>query len=180
MADPSLMPLLNSRGYKPVELSSVTYRELESGVPEPETRLDTAVRTRIIDESEAELWAQTSASGWSSEMDGLAEFMLGFCRVSARCSGAYPFLGELDRKPIATGMLFIYDDVCVLAGASTIPEGRNRGAQNALLSARTGFALDEGCRLAIMGAAPGSQSQANAQKNGFHIAYTRTKWHLSL
>jgi hypothetical protein len=29
-----------------------------------------------------------------------------------------------------------------------------------------------------MGALPGSQSQRNAQKNGFNIAYTRTKWQL--
>jgi hypothetical protein len=28
-------------------------------------------------------------------------------------------------------------------------------------------------------ALPGSQSQKNAQKNGFDIAYTRTKWQLS-
>ena len=33
--------------------------------------------------------------------------------------------------------------------------------------------------LAMMCALPGSQSQKNAQKNGFDIAYTRTKWHLA-
>jgi hypothetical protein len=77
-------------------------------------------------------------------------------------------------------MLFVYDDACVLAGASTIPEGRNQGAQNALLAARLEFAAGRGCKFAIMGAAPGSQSQKNAQRNGFDIAYTRTKWHLSV
>jgi hypothetical protein len=30
----------------------------------------------------------------------------------------------------------------------------------------------------MMGALPGSQSQKNAEKNGFRIAYTRTKWQL--
>jgi hypothetical protein len=63
-----------------------------------------------------------------------------------------------------------------LAGA--IPESRNLGAQNALLDARLRYAAASGCTLAIMGAAPGSQSQRNAEKNGFRIAYTRTKWQL--
>jgi predicted acetyltransferase len=73
-------------------------------------------------------------------------------------------------------MLFIHDEVAMLAGASTIPEGRNNGAQNALLDSRLRFAAEKGCTLAAMATLPGSQSQKNAQKNGFQIAYTRTKW----
>lgn len=185
MADPSLMELLNSRGYKPIELTSVMYRELElvpplGGEPSEERRLTTGLTTRIIDESEADLWAATSAAGWSTEMEGLADFMLGFGRISARCNGSYPYLAELDGKAISTGMLFIYEDVCILAGASTVLEARKQGAQNALLADRLEFATNRGCKLAIMAAAPGSQSQKNAQKNGFNIAYTRTKWHLSV
>ncbi|MEO6334836.1 MAG: hypothetical protein ABIO91_07610 [Pyrinomonadaceae bacterium] len=194
MADPSLMHLLSSRGYQPIELTSVMYRELgESTIPTlagqvstssgrkaEESRLKAGLTTRVIDEHEADLWAATSAAGWSAEMEGLAEFMLGFCRVSARCKGAYPFLGELGGKAIATGMLFTYEDVCILAGASTVPEARNQGAQNSLLADRLAFAAERGCRLAIMGAQPGSQSQLNAQKNGFNIAYTRTKWRLTV
>jgi hypothetical protein len=175
LADPSLMPLLNSRGYQPVELTSVMYRELNDqfGVPS-----SGGLKTRVIDDDEADLWAATSAAGWATEMEGLAEFMLGFGKISARCQGTFPFLAELDGKAIATGMLSIYDGVCILAGASTIPEGRNQGAQNRLLADRLRFAAESGCTLAMMGALPGSQSQINAQKNGFNIAYTRTKWQL--
>jgi hypothetical protein len=32
--------------------------------------------------------------------------------------------------------------------------------------------------IAMMAAAPGSASQRNAERHGFRIAYTRTKWHL--
>ncbi len=180
MTDPALMELLNARGYKPIEVTSVMFRELELGGPDPGGRkLTPGLKTRIIEEDEAELWAATSAAGWATEMEGLADFMLGFGRISARCQGAHPFLAELDGQAVSTGMLFIYDDVCMLAGASTTPEGRNKGAQNALLAARLAFAAERGCSFAIMGAAPGSQSQKNAQKNGFSIAYTRTKWHLA-
>ena len=60
----------------------------------------------------------------------------------------------------------------------TVPSGRRRGAQAALLHARLAFAAEQGCDLAMMGAAPGSASQRNAERQGFRIAYTRVKWHL--
>ena len=104
--------------------------------------------------------------------------MFGFGRITAQCGGSHPYLAEMDGKPISTGMMFVHEDVAILAGASTIPEGRNNGAQNALLFVRLKMALELGCTLAVMGALPGSQSQKNAQKNGFNIAYTRTKWQL--
>lgn len=177
MADPSLMPLLNERGYRPIELTSVMYRELfpTSVMVRPR---HPELETRVITMDEADLWANTSAEGWATEHEGLADFMFNFGRISAQCTGAYPYIAEFAGRPISTGMLFIYDDVCMLAGASTIPEGRKNGAQNALLEDRLAFASGQNCKLAIMGAAPGSQSQRNAQKNGFQIAYTRTKWQL--
>ncbi len=109
-------------------------------------------------------------------MEGLADFMFQLGQISAQCAGAFPFLAELDGEPISTGMLFVYDDAAFLAGASTVPEGRKKGAQNALLAARLRFAAEQGCTIAMMSAAPGSTSQRNAEKNEFRIAYTRTKW----
>lgn len=104
--------------------------------------------------------------------------MYEFGQVGARCAGAKPFVPEIDNQPIAAGALFIYDDAALLAGASTVPDGRRQNAQSALLEARLRYAVENGCTIAIMGAAPGSQSQRNGEKNGFRIAYTRTKWQL--
>jgi hypothetical protein len=106
--------------------------------------------------------------------------MLAFGKIAARNKGGHPFIAELDGRPIAAGGFQIYDDICILAGASTVPEARRLGAQNALLSARLQYGIDRGCSLAIMCALPGSQSQKNAQRNGFNIAYTRTKWQLTV
>lgn len=176
MADASIINLLNERGYQPIELTSVMF------IPIGEAKLDLAVnpkiKTRIIKPGEEKLWARTSANGWATEMEGLAEFMFEFGQVGAKCAGGFPFLAEIENEPIATGTLFIFDDVALLAGASTVPEGRRQGAQSALLDARLKFAAEQGCTLATMGASPGSQSQRNAEKNGFRIAYTRTKWKL--
>ncbi len=176
MTDPSLMTLLGERGYRPVELTSVMYRELSSDVAKRERRGD--LQTRVITPDEVELWARTSADAWRTEHEALGEFMFNFGSVSAQCSGAFPYIAELDGRAVATGMLFVYGDICMLAGASTLPADRSQGAQTALLEDRLQFAASRGCKLAIMGAAPGSQSQRNAQKNQFQIAYTRTKWQL--
>jgi hypothetical protein len=51
--------------------------------------------------------------------------------------------------------------------------------QTALLKTRLGFAAEMGCNVAVMGALPGSDSQRNAERQGFRIAYTRTKWKLA-
>jgi hypothetical protein len=66
--------------------------------------------------------------------------------------------------------------VALLAGASTIPEGRKQGAQLALLGSRLQYATEHGCNTAMMCALPGSSSQRNAERQGFRIAYTRVKW----
>lgn len=173
LADQSILGLLSARGYRPVELTAVMFRPVGD-----EAQRHPSIRTRIIDESDADLWAETAAAGWATEFEGLAEFMLAFGKIAARTSYGYPFLAELDGRPVAAGGLNIFDDICLLAGASTIPEARNRGAQGALLAARLAFAASRNCTLAMMCAAPGSQSQKNAQRNGFSIAYTRTKWQL--
>jgi hypothetical protein len=56
---------------------------------------------------------------------------------------------------------------------------RRRGLQAALLEERMRYAFEHGCDLAMMVAEAGSESQRNAERKGFRIAYTRTKWRLS-
>lgn len=163
---------LASRGYKPIELSSVLFRDLAR---EPAAGTGSVIRVRAVDRGEAESYAQIAARGWF-ETPEVVPMLLGFARSSVdvgRC-----FIAELDGEAIATGALFIHNDVALLAGASTVPEGRRRGAQSALLDARLRAAAASGCTIAMMAAAPGSASQRNAERNGFRIAYTRTKWQL--
>lgn len=177
LAGLDLVALLNERNYQPIELTSVMFQSLESenslNLP-----INPNIKTRIIEKGEEELWARTSADGWASEAQELGDFMFNFGQISANCKGGFPFLAELDGKPISAGMLFVFNDVALLGGASTIPEGRKKGGQSALLAARLKFAQSQGCKIAMMCALPGSQSQRNAEKNGFRIAYTRTKWQL--
>jgi len=66
--------------------------------------------------------------------------------------------------------------VALFGGAATVPELRRRGLQAALLAERMRYARDHGCDLAMMVAEAASNSQRNAERKGFRIAYTRTKW----
>jgi GNAT superfamily N-acetyltransferase len=175
LADPSVFPLLNERGYRPIEFTNVLYQPLEpaklSGLS-----TDSPIVTRIIEPDEVDLFARTSTEGWLAEMPEYAEQMFDFSRIGANGASSIPFIAELGDEPAATGTLYISDDVAQLTGASTIPARRQQGAQTALLEARLKYASENGCTVAVMGASPGSQSQRNAEKRGFRIAYTRIKW----
>ncbi len=176
LADPALLTLLPDRGYRPVEFTSVMFRPVgrDARLGSQPARGITVRRTAP---DEAAGWARTSAAGWSEHPE-LSDFLLEFGRISAASDGAHPYLAELNGQWIATGMLIVAGDVALLAGASTVPAARRQGAQLALLEARLRAAGEQGCAIALMGAAPGSASQRNAERHGFRIAYTRIKWRL--
>ena len=184
LADPALPALLASRGYRPCEFTSVLYRPIEGAdLKACTTSTDVvqvfgpAVTVRLAEAGDLELFARTSAAGWSHA--GIEEFILAMARVSAASEGVSLFLAELAGTPIATAVLSVVGGIAHLAGASTIPAARNRGAQSALLDHRLRYAAAHDCDIALMGALPGSGSQRNAERNGFRIAYTRSKWQKS-
>jgi GNAT superfamily N-acetyltransferase len=173
LADPSAFTLLSERGYKPIEFSNVLYRPIS-----PDLRLDAnrngQIHIRVVEKSEGELWARTGFEGWR-EFEEVADYVREMGLVTVR-SKARAFLAELQGDPIATGALMVNGDVALLGGASTIPKARRQGAQLALLEERLRYAASHGCTIAMMVAQPGSGSQRNAERHGFRIAYTRTKW----
>ena len=71
------------------------------------------------------------------------------------------------------GGLRITEGVAQLIGAATAPAHRRQGVQTALLSTRLADAAAAGCDIAVVTTAPGSKSQQNVQRQGFHLLYTR-------
>ena len=173
LAGLSMFKLLNERGYGLVELSNVLYRPISVDL-----RLDAPrnedIKVRVVEQNEVDLWAQTSSEGWS-EFTEIEDFLRELNQVVLHSKGL-KFLAELGGQPICTGALRIADDVALLAGASTVPAARRQGAQLAMLEERLRYAATQGCTIAMMAAEPGSGSQRNAERHGFRIAYTRTKW----
>jgi GNAT superfamily N-acetyltransferase len=169
------LDLLCARQYRPIEVSSVMYRSVEKTVAEG--RGDITVRVTCPEE--AQLWAGISVKGWTDEHPELRESFQQFAAISAAREQCPCFLAELGGQPGAAGSLSIHNRVALFAGAATIPDIRRRGLQAALLQERMRYAFDHGCDLAMMVAEAGSESQRNAERKGFRIAYTRTKWCLS-
>lgn len=171
-----LFELFRERGYQPVEVSNVLYRPISVDL-RLEAPRNELIKVRVTGSDEVKLWTDTSFAGWS-EFPEYADFFRDLAQVVGRAKGP-SFVAELEGKPIATGALTIHNDVALLAGASTVPEARRQGAQLALLEDRLRYAANVGCNVAMMVAMPGSGSQRNAERHGFRVAYTRTKWQLS-
>jgi hypothetical protein len=174
LAGIATMDLLCSRGYRPIELSSVLHRPVEL----PGAREGGGISVRVALKQEAAVWADLSARGWADGNPELLGFLEQFGALAFARQESVNFVAELDGRPGATGMLCLHDGVALFAGASTIPEMRRRGLQAALLEARMRYAHEHGYLLAMMVTEAGSQSQRNAERKGFRIAYTRTKWRL--
>ena len=131
---------------------------------------------RVEGGDEMALWAQISARGWAHEHPEMAEFLEQFGKIAFARGHSVNFIAELDGQAGAAGALCLHDGVALFAGASTVPEMRRRGLQAALLEARMHYAYEQGYSLAMMVTEAGSQSQRNAERKDFRIAYTRTKW----
>lgn len=176
LAGLELVALLNERGYRPMEFTSVMYRAI-SREGDPAVPRNENIRVRAIAEDEGELWAQVTAKGWS-HLPELSEYLLELAPISTQREDSVSFLAELEGQPIASAAMSLSGGVALLAGACTIPAARKLGAQLALLNYRLRYAAEHGCDLAMMCAQPGSASQRNAERHGFRIAYTRIKWQL--
>jgi len=58
-------------------------------------------------------------------------------------------------------------------GAATLSAHRRRGVQTALLARRLEVAAEAGCDVAVVVTQPGSKSQENVQRQGFHLLCAR-------
>jgi GNAT superfamily N-acetyltransferase len=168
------LEMLCNRNYRPVEVSNVLCRSVER----PATEEQRDVSARLIGPLEAQLWSDISARGWSHEHPEIGDFLRDLGVLSAAREDSRCFLAEHDGRPGAAGVLCLHDGVALFGGSATVPELRRRGLQAALLHKRMGYAFDHGCDLAMIVVEPGGDSQRNAERKGFGIAYTRTKWRL--
>ena len=175
MAGVAAHDLLCARGYRPIEISNVLYRLVEA----PAVRPESPIRVRVIGPEEAGLWNAISTQGWAQDHPEFKDFLREAYAISAARDQAFCLLAEIDGQAGAAGALCIDEGIALFAGAATVPEMRRRGLQSALLEERMRCAFEQGCDLAAMVAAAGSGSQRNAERNGFRVAYTRTKWRLS-
>ena len=168
------LDLLCARGYRPIEISSVLYQPVQQPVATPPPE----ITVRVIGPEEMQLWNEVSLRGWTHEHPELLQFMSAMMGFASARTNSVSFLADVEGMPGAAGTLVLYEGVALFGGATTVPEFRRRGLQTALLDERMRYASRAGCDLAMMVAEAGSESQRNAERKGFRIAYTRMKWKL--
>jgi GNAT superfamily N-acetyltransferase len=171
-AGAATLELLCARGYRPFEISNVMYR----GVEKPSIWRDRKIRVREIRPKEAAVWSGVSARGWTHEHPEFEAFVKEMGTIIVAREQSPCFLAEMDGVAGAAGTLVLHEGVALFGGAATVPEMRRRGLQAALLEARMRYAYAHKCDLAMMVAEAGSNSQRNAERKGFRVAYTRFKW----
>lgn len=175
LADPSLLNLLNERGYRPIEYSNVFARELTRDDARLWPVPTNDVHLRRPGSDEAESYSMVVARSFFETTEISPEF-LDIFKSCYYAAGAFFLMAEVAGVPAGGGMMSIQHGVASLGGAGTLPEFRNQGVQRALLLARLAQAAQSGCDLAMVAASPGSGSQRNVERQGFQVVYTRTKF----
>ncbi len=172
LADPSLLSLLTERGYRTTEHSNALYRVLGAG--ESFENCTKHIRIRTVDGTQLHDWARIVTSGFASTDEPPAE-MIDIVECSCRLKGVTGLLADIDGRPAGGGSVAVLDRVASVFGQSTLPAFRGRGVQSAILRASLAVGADAGCDVAVMYTLCGSSSQRNAERQGFRIAYTRSK-----
>jgi GNAT superfamily N-acetyltransferase len=177
LGDSRIGALLSDRGYRLTSFENVLGRALDGEI-EPATAPGVEVRRSREDEFDA--WLDVVADGFAHpEAQGVPSHedfprdVLARAERDFAAAGVVRYIALRDTVPAAGASLRIADGVAQLAGSATAPAHRRRGIQSALLAARLTEAVAAGCDIAAVTVQPGSKSQQNVQRRGFHLLYTR-------
>jgi GNAT superfamily N-acetyltransferase len=174
LADPAIGAVLTARGYQLVSFENVLGRAVDDQRP-PDT---SGVEIRFSEDPATYLdvmvdgFAHPDEEGVPSHEDFPRE-VLGKAMSDMEQAGVRSYLALLDRVVAGGGSMRMSEGVAQLTGAATAPAYRRRGVQTALLSTRLADAARAGCDVAVVTTQPGSKSQQNVQRRGFHLLYTR-------
>lgn len=165
-----LAVFLGQRGYQLSELNNVSVLNLNHyHVP---TFEDNSLVIREIQKNELQEWAKKVALGFAAP-EAQEQFY-----HYAKAQGVRVFAAFKGNELVAGATLAIHDDFCDLGVTSTLPAYRGQGLQKKLVHARLMAAKQQGATTATVTTEPGSISDCNVQKTGFHCAYTRIKMSL--
>lgn len=177
LADPDLAALLTGRGYRLEGFENVLGRSLDDrpGPPAP-----AGIEVRISPDAELDAWIDVvveaslhqDAQGlpWHDEFPREA---LEDAERDSAAAGLTRYAALRDGVLAGGAELRVTGGVAQFAGAATAVAHRRHGVQTALLTARLADARAAGCDVAVIVTQPGSTSQQNSQRHGFHLLYTR-------
>jgi GNAT superfamily N-acetyltransferase len=170
LADGSWLDLLRAEGYRLECFYNVLVRPLAADAAN--VAASPAVQVSVTGPEDRELWLRTVAQGFDGRDDPepgtVAILAANFDSAAATC-----YLAWIGGQPAGGGSIVVHKGLAELCSASTRPAWRRRGVQTALIGTRLAAAWQAGCDLVTIVTLPGSDSQRNAERAGFRLAYTR-------
>jgi len=168
LAHESLRNLLGRRGYRIAEFNSVLIRRLKAAEP---FAPPPGIAIERVTPDTLRPWMYAMAEGFSQDIKVAEGVFGGF----AALPGALAFTACIEGKVVGGcgGRIIPEARIAALFGAATLPEFRCRGVQSALIARRLYEAVLAGCEYAVVSTNPGSGSQRNMERRGFHLAYTK-------
>jgi GNAT superfamily N-acetyltransferase len=185
-AHPSVMTHLCAMGYRFKWWESVLFLEMTPGTPvEAKVPLDPRVTVRVVsaqDDAACRELARLSSENFARPgipitEDDLASTFRCIRHPRTLTLGAYVHEGGRDRC-IGAGFMGVatipgLGTLGALFGASTHPDWRRRGVQQALLAARMRTAQSRGATVATIGGTPGAGTERNVRRFGFQLGYAK-------
>lgn len=168
LAHASLRSMLGERGYSIAEFNTVLIRRIR---PEEPFSPPPGVTIEGVTDDTVGPWMQAIAKGFEQDIVVAESVFGGF----ATLPGALPFLARIEDKVVGGcgGRVIPEARIAAFFGTATLPEYRGRGVQSALIAKRLQEAALAGCEYAVVSTNPGSGSQRNMERRGFHVAYTK-------
>jgi GNAT superfamily N-acetyltransferase len=166
---------LTNRGYQLVSFENVLGRSLDGLT---DSAMSPGVEVRLSDDPTA--WLDVVVDGFGHpDEEGVPSHEdfppAGLVNAIADIekAGATPYLAFREGVVAGAASMRTSEGVAQLTGAATAPVHRRRGVQTAMLATRLTDAVRTGCDIAVVTTQPGSKSQQNVQRRGFHLLYTR-------
>lgn len=175
LVDAEIVVALVDRGYALRGFENVLGLDLRAGAAVPCAGIDVAeVDATALDWNATMIDGFAAADGTGAVADQLTRDAVaeGFADI-ARAVELRRYVARIDGIVVGAAAARYGSGVAQLCGATTLPAFRRRGVQRALFEHRLAAARAEGCDVAVVTTAPGSQSQANAARRGFALLYAR-------
>ncbi len=180
-ADPSLLGGLRARGYVATGFRNVFGRQLTPVPPRAPVALP-EVSVVVVDggdDSQVERWSEVLLDGFGYPTGDARQRVATWNRMLAGRAEVDLLLACSAGRPVGASNVGYRGQVASLGGTTTLAEHRRCGVQGRLLRERLALAVAHGCSYAIVTADAGSISARNAQRAGFHLAYTNVRLRLA-
>jgi len=168
LADPSVLGMIQDRGYTLREISNVLARRLDR--EERFAEVAAGIAMESAEAGELRAWARLMIRAFSEQQNVPEE------QVDLLASADPPpqaWFGWVESSRVATAAMAVHNRVATLFGDATLVGARRRGLQLALIGQRLRAAAEMGCDLATASVLPGSVSHRNYERAGFQLVYAR-------